>query len=179
MLKHINSMSLTLCSVAFCSFANVSMAQDSLDTAALAETVAQACMFETIDFDAEYAALTSAFADGPLPSMMEQEKTQVFGDMSATHIIVSRKIDELACFMRMPAPLGSKDVFTEFETALDSAIDAAFPKHLEEKDTNPSPHIEGHDWVASFPGKMHYAVALDWGTETGLQLAVGFRQLYE
>ena len=155
-----------------------SLADDS-DLAALASVVTEACLFDSLDFNAEYQALTTAMEGTGLPVVMAQEKTSVFGDMTAMNIVVARKIDELSCFMRIPAPMGTKEVFSDFQAKMDAVVDTAFPKHLEEADSDPSPHVDGHDWVASFPGKMHYAVSLDWGTETGLQLAVGFRQLYE
>ncbi len=154
-------------------------AQDGVDTSALADMMASACIFDTLDFDAEYAAVKAAMAGTGLPLVMEQEKNVMYGDPAGVNLVATRTIDSLTCTLRLPAPVGTHEVFAEFEAKFDAAIGQTFAKHISQPDDDPSPHIDGHDWVASFPGQMHYAATLDWGTEEGLLVGIGFRQLYE
>ncbi|MDF1856900.1 hypothetical protein [Pseudooceanicola sp.] len=156
------------------------LAQEAADPAALAEMMVGGCIFDDLDFDAEYAAMTEAMAGSGLPEVMVQDKTVMYGDPAAQLTLVgTRTIDSLSCTLQLPAGIGTHEVFTDFETRFETALQQHFGSLISQPDDDPSPHVDGHDWVASFPGRMHYAVTMNWGTEEGLLVAIGFRQLYE
>lgn len=154
-------------------------AQEALDTSALADLMVEACIFDRLDFEGQFKATTEAMASSGLPVVAQEDKTAVYGDPAGAYLVTTRSIDSLSCALRLPAPLGSREVLEDFRTKFGAGIADTFPDVTSLADDNPSPHIDGHDWSASFPGKMHYALALDWGTEDGLTVAIGFNQLYE
>ena len=157
-----------------------SLAQDGFGNPFLTgAAMSQGCIFNTLDFDAEFAKAIAAFSTAELPVALSQERTVVYGTPGGASLVLNRKVDEIACALMLPPQIGTHDYYKVLEAQIGPAFKAAHPKHIDQLNDDPSPHVDGHDWVASYPGQMHQAVTLRWETDSGITLAIGFRQLYE
>lgn len=141
--------------------------------------MSQACMFNTLDFDAEYAEAIAVFEGAKLPVTVAQEGSVVYGTPGGASLVLNRKVDEIACALMLPAAIGTHEYYKVLEGQVGPTFKATHPNHIDQVSDDPSPHVDGHDWVASYPGQMHQAVSLRWNTDSGIVLAIGFRQLYE
>ena len=157
-----------------------SLAQDGFGNPFLTgAAMSQACMFNTLDFDAEYAEAVAAFEVAKLPVAVQQDSNVIYGNPGGASLVLNRKVDEIACALILPAEVGTHDYYKVLEAQIGPTFKSTHPNHIDQELDDPSPHVDGHDWVASYPGQMHQAVSLRWNTDSGIVLAIGFRQLYE
>jgi hypothetical protein len=99
--------------------------------------------------------------------------------MAGAHVVFTREIDSLACALTVPAPPADEAYFATVRDRMQAMISATYPTALSVSNDDPSPHVDGHQWVFSNPRDRHFAVSLDWQRERGITLAVGYRQIYE
>ena len=167
--------------MALVGLATPAMAQQtdpSLD--AIMDFAANYCVFEQTDDIAGpfKTAKKAAIATG-LPVVVEDEKSGIYGDMSATFVIVTAGLDNLSCVVKFPANVMGHDGFEKLETMISATFDSRFPGHLTGADDDPSPHVDGRDWVIDTAAKDHIAVTLNFGTEEGVQLSSVAQKTYE
>ncbi len=150
----------------------------SLD--AIMDFAAKSCVFETIDDVAGpfKAAKKAAIATG-LPVVVEDEKTGIYGDLSEMFIIVTAGLDNLSCVVKFPASVMGHDGFEQLETMVSATFNSRFPGHMTDPNEDPSPHVDGRDWVIDTAAKDHIAVTLSFGTEDGVQLSSAAQKTYE
>ncbi|HGG05024.1 MAG TPA: hypothetical protein ENK28_06155 [Aliiroseovarius sp.] len=138
------------------------------------------CVFtETGDIADHFAAIQAAARETGLPVVVEDAKTGIYGDMLALHIIVTAGLDNLSCLVKIPASLIDHDGFEVFETLVDTTFNERHPGHKGGPKDDPSPHIDGRDWVIDTAAPDHIAATLSFGTEEGVQLAAAAQKLYQ
>lgn len=154
-------------------------AQDRItDPVAAAEVMAQACIPATLDFDTLFAGAVAVGNGLGLPVLTQDEKVSMWGSPVGNRLMVTRTIDSMACALDVIPPDGTEGFFEALRDAFGPAVLSIYPKAIVQADNTPSPHNESHHWVFSVPGDRHFAATLSWDRERGVNLAVGYRQLY-
>lgn len=156
------------------------LAQTVLDTpGAAGALIANACVSQSLDFEALLERATTIAEQIGLPQVTKSDTVAVFGDLSSAHVMFTREIDALACALTVPSPPGDEAYFATVRERMQAMISATYPTALSVANDDPSPHVDGHQWVFNNPRDRHFAVSLDWQRERGVMLGVGYRQIYE
>lgn len=167
-----------LCAGALAGSASAQEAGPGLD-----EIVALAtgpCLFtESGDVTTPFSAARDAAAALGLMTLSDTDKAAMFGMPGQTTAVITAGVDLVTCRITLPPPAGDHDGFETVEAALDAEITARYPKHLESIDDDPSPHIDGHDWVVRTDANDHLAVVLDYSTERGTEINIAIQKKYD
>lgn len=143
--------------------------------------VVDLCMFnQTEDIPAELAVAQQKATASGLPTVVENADMGMYGQSDAIFIMVSKTIDTLACVVELPAAQGGDHAFFEVvEAYFDAAYDSRYPDHLESIDDNPSPHIDGHDWIIRTDANDSAVVTISFGTEDGISISGVLAKKYD
>lgn len=141
--------------------------------------VGQLCVSDSLDFAALFDRAKATAGGADLPAVTATDKVAMYGNPGGANLVFTREIDAMACALNIPAPAGSQAYYEALKAALQQRIGAVYPAALSVDGNKPSPHEEKHDWVFSAPKDRHFAVTLTWQVEDGVQLGVGYRQVYE
>ena len=138
------------------------------------------CLFADIgDVATPFKAARDAAAGLGLMVLSDTDQAAMFGIPLQQQVVVTRGVDHVACVITFAPPLGDHDAYKAVEAALDDEITARDPDHLESLEDDPSPHVDGHDWLAHTPANDALAVALDYSTERGVEIAVSIQKKYD
>ena len=170
-----------LVSAGLVALAAPTMAQDFTDSPAMiVDFVTQSCIFsETGDIEAAFATLKEGARQTGLPKLVADAKTGIYGDLSGFHIIVNAGLDSLGCVIKIPASDIDHVGFEVLETVITEEFDARHPGYLTSANDDPSPHVDGRDWVIDTAAKDHIAATLNFGTEDGVILSSVAQKTYE
>ncbi len=138
------------------------------------------CLFaETGDVATPFKAARDAAAGMGLMALSDTDQAAMFGIPLQQQVVVTRGVDHVACMITFAPPLGDHDAYKEVEAALDAEITARDPNHLESIEDDPSPHVDGHDWLLHNAANDALAVALDYSTERGVEIATSIKKQYD
>ena len=160
--------------------ASPAFAQTPEPVAAAMQFAASACVFEaTGDIATPFAAVQEMARATGLPVIVEDDKTGIYGDFGGLNIIVTAGLDSLSCVVQIPASQIDHDGFESFETLITEAFTTRHPTHAGGAMDDPSPHIDGRDWVIDTAAKDHIAASLGFATQDGVQFAASAEKTYE
>jgi len=139
----------------------------------------QACVPDSLDFDALFASASEAVSEAGLSAVSSSDESVMFGNPGGAHFVVSRRIDSLACYLSVPKEIGTQEYYTELRDRYDAALRTVYPKAFSEEMDKPSPHESAHQWVWSKTKDRHFAASMQWIADRGVTLAVGYSQKYD
>lgn len=138
------------------------------------------CMIhQSGDIDATLKVAKKLTLATGLPLLMEQDRSMVFGDFAGLNVTISGSIDSASCAMRIPGAMINHAGFEAIEAAIQAVINARYPDHLEALNDDPSPHVDGHDWVIRTEANDSLAITIQFGTETGVLFVSAANQQYD
>ena len=106
-----------------------------------------------------------------LAALSETEDAGMYGTPADVFVVVTKTIDSLTCLVQIPPPRGDIAAYKIIEAGFDAQFQGRFPGYKESIDDDPSPHIEGHDWIVRTPENDSVIITIDWGTEDGISIA--------
>ena len=162
-------------------FATPVYAQEGgLSPAEIVDFVTGPCLLsETGDIATPFAALKEGARQTGLPKVVADAKTGIYGDLSGLNIIVTAGVDSLTCVVSIPASMIDHDGFDVLETVITEAFTARLPGFKSSANDDPSPHVDGRDWVIDTAAKDHVAASLGFATEDGVQFSSVAQKTYE
>lgn len=110
---------------------------------------------------------------------MEQGTSIVYGDFAGLNITLSSGIDDVSCAFRIPANMIDHAGFELMEETLDAAIKARYPDFIDSTNDDPSPHIDGHDWVTRTEANDALAITIQYTTERGVLFVSAAQKKYD
>ena len=143
------------------------------------EMMEQACVPDSLDFDALFAGARDAVSTTGLPVVSSSDESAMFGNPGGAHFVVSRRIDSMSCYLNVPKEIGTQDYYSSLRDRFHTAINTVYPKIFSEEMNKPSPHEAAHQWVWSKSKDRHFAVSMEWIADRGVTLAVGYSQKYD
>ncbi len=134
---------------------------------------------ETGDIATTFAALKQAVRQTGLPRLVADSTTGIYGDPSGFHIIVTAGSDSLTCVISIPASVIDHVGFEVLETVVTEEFDARLPGYKTSASDDPSPDVDGREWVIDTAAGDHIAAALSFATEDGVQFSSVAQKKYE
>jgi hypothetical protein len=141
--------------------------------------VGQVCVTQSLDFPAIFTQAKAVANAAALAQVMADDKIAMFGDPAGLHLVFSKRIDGLACALTVPDQTGTPAYFETLRASIGQRVSAVYPDALSVDSDPASPHEEKHEWMFRVPAERHFAVTLEWQTEDGVSLAIGYSQIYE
>ncbi len=130
------------------------------------------CMFpSTQDIPAQLSGARSRVAATGLPVLSQTDEAGMYGNPAGVFVVVTRTIDSLTCLVQIKPPRGDFTAYKIVEAGFDAQFRGGFPGYKDSIDDDPSPHVEGHDWIVRTPENDSVIITIDWGTEDGITIA--------
>ncbi len=138
------------------------------------------CLFPTtLDLAGQLnAAKEKAKATG-LPIMVENDDRGMYGDPSGVFVVVTKTIDSLTCLIQIAPPIGNHEAFEAIESTFAIEYQVRFAGYKESIDDDPSPHIDGHDWIVRTPTNDSIITVIDYATEDGISITGVTKKEYD
>ena len=138
------------------------------------------CMFPSTENIPELLTeAKSKAADSGLPVVVENDDSGMYGSPADAFVMVSKTIDSLTCLVKMPPPRGSFQTYKIIEAGFDAQFRNLYPSYKEDIDDDPSPHVDGHDWIVRTLANDTIIITIDWGTEDGITIAGVTKKEYD
>ena len=103
----------------------------------------------------------------------------MYGSPASTFVMVSKTIDSLTCLVKIAPPFGSFQPYKIIEAGFDAQFRGRYPEYKDSIDDDPSPHVEGHDWIVRTLANDSIIISIDWGTEDGITIAGVTKKEYD
>lgn len=169
-----------LSALLLCSATHTATAQQAAP-AGFAKFAVDLCMYDkTTDLAGDLAASKQKVAATGLSTMVETDDMGMYGVSGEQFIMVSKSIDSLICIIELSAAKGGDHAFfEELEALFDAAYDTRYPGHKESINDDPSPHVDGHDWIIRTAANDDAIITISFGTEEGISISGVLAKKYD
>ena len=106
-----------------------------------------------------------------LEAMVESTEMGMYGSQETIFVIVQKSIESLSCVVKIAPPFGNHETFEVIEAAFDAEFRGNFPGYNESIDDDPSPHVDGHDWIIRTEANDSVIIVIGFDTVDGITVA--------